>query len=194
MERKGDWIQTYTGVKFYPLDPRPDEIRLKDIAHALSLQCRYAGHCLQFYSVAEHCVRVSRAIAAVDAGGDVAAWGLMHDAAEAYLVDLPRPIKRYSQMGLLYREIEDGLMRAICWRFGLSQDEPGVVSHFDTVLLATEKRDLMGPSAPWQLGVDPLPEHIEPWLPVRAEEEFLLAAGRLLDGREHMEMPEVGRV
>lgn len=56
---RGDWMQTYTGRRFYPLDPRPDEIDPEDIAHALSLLCRYGGHVDRFYSVAEHCVLMS---------------------------------------------------------------------------------------------------------------------------------------
>ena len=95
-ERVGDWIQTMSGVIFYPLDPRPEEIRIEDIAHALSHQCRFAGHCREFYSVAEHSVRVSRELPQ-----EFMLWGLLHDASEAYLVDLPRPIKRWSAMGRL---------------------------------------------------------------------------------------------
>src|SRR5690606_29748913 len=86
--RKGDWMQTFTGRRFWPLDPRPDEICIEDIAHALSMQCRYAGHCLSFYSVAEHSVLLSQHVAE-----PFRRWALLHDASEAYLVDVPRPIK-----------------------------------------------------------------------------------------------------
>lgn len=47
-ERKGDWFLTYTGIHFYPMDPRPEEVCIEDIAHALALQCRFNGHC-QFH-------------------------------------------------------------------------------------------------------------------------------------------------
>ena len=57
--RKGDWILTYSGIEFWPLDPRPEDVRIEDIAHALSMQCRFAGHCDRFYSVAEHSIRVA---------------------------------------------------------------------------------------------------------------------------------------
>jgi uncharacterized protein len=99
--RTGDWIQTYTGKQFWPLSPLPEDIVIEDIAHALSMQCRFGGHVRTFYSVAQHSVHVSLLVEP-----QYALWGLLHDAAEAYLVDLPRPIKKFSEMGLLYQEIE----------------------------------------------------------------------------------------
>lgn len=62
-ERIGDWIQTFTGRQFWPLDPQPDHIDIADIAHALAHDCRFGGHCRRFYSVAEHSVLLSRAVA-----------------------------------------------------------------------------------------------------------------------------------
>ena len=82
--RNGSWLQTYTGIQFWPLDPRPEEIDIQDIAHALSLLCRFNGHCQRFYSVAEHSVHVSTILAP-----EFGLWGLLHDAAEAYLSDIP---------------------------------------------------------------------------------------------------------
>jgi hypothetical protein len=169
MQRKGDWIQTFTGRPFWPLDPCADEVCLEDIAHSLSLQCRYAGHCREFYSVAQHSVLVSQACSAEDA-----AWGLLHDAAEAYLVDLPRPIKRYSDLGNEYRAIETNLMFAIRDRFKLKGEEPESVKLADNRLLATEMRDLMAPpKMAWSVTVSPLDICIEPWTPAQAECEFM---------------------
>lgn len=88
-KRRGDWMMTYSGRAFWPLDPRADEIDPLDIAHALSMLCRYGGHVRRFYSVAEHCVLMSHAVAP-----EHALWALLHDATEAYMVDLPRPINR----------------------------------------------------------------------------------------------------
>ena len=65
--RVGDWIQVYTGGQFWPLDPRPEEIHIEDIAHALALTCRFTGHCREFYSVAQHSLLVSYYVA--DQGG-----------------------------------------------------------------------------------------------------------------------------
>ncbi len=145
MKRIGDWMQTFTGRQFWVLDPRPEEICIEDIAHALSMQCRYGGHTTQFYSVAEHSWRVSSMCSAEDA-----MWGLMHDAAEAYLVDLPRPIKSGSELGSEYQRIERELQRVICERFGMSEREPPSVKVWDDYLLHWEGRDLMSPHpVPW---------------------------------------------
>jgi hypothetical protein len=130
LPRKGDWIQTFSGVEFYPFDPLPSEILIEDIAHALSMQCRYAGHVRRFYSVAEHCVRVAELLPIEDR-----LWGLLHDASEAYLVDLPRPIKRHSEIGRLYREAEAVLMESICDRFNLAPVEPDSVGVADKAML-----------------------------------------------------------
>jgi uncharacterized protein len=167
--RQGDWMQTFTGVQFWPLDPLPSEINIEDIAHSLANQCRFAGHVQRFYSVAQHSVLVSRIVPRQHA-----LWGLLHDATEAYLVDLPRPVKRYSRLGEEYRGIEARLMQAICVRFDLPFEEPRCVKYADDVLLMTEKRDLM-PNSPakWRETADPLPYPIVPWAPISAEEEFL---------------------
>jgi hypothetical protein len=167
--RNGDWMLTATGRQFWPLDPRPEEIHIEDIAHALAHQCRFGGHCRFFYSVAQHSVLVSHAVP-----DRLSLWGLLHDAAEAYLVDLPRPIKRYSDLGYTYRVIEAQLMSAICRRFGLPIVEPSEVKRADDVLLMTEKRDVMPESQwEWRETAEPLTERIVPWNPGIAREAFL---------------------
>ena len=93
--REGDPIETFTGGRFYPFDPRPSEVRLEDIAGSLAHTCRFGGHCQRFYSVAEHSLYVARELA--DHGERVQAYGLLHDAGEAYVGDIPRPVK--SQLG-----------------------------------------------------------------------------------------------
>lgn len=88
------WIATYTGHKYYPLNPRPEDVCIEDIAHALSNVCRYGGHTSKFYSVAEHSVLVTRAVMEMDPGNKIhALQALLHDAAEAYLCDVPAPVK-----------------------------------------------------------------------------------------------------
>jgi uncharacterized protein len=169
MKRIGDWIQTYTGVIFYPLDPRPEEINIEDIAHSLSLQCRFAGHCREHYSVAQHSI-----IVAQNLPNELRLWGLLHDASEAYLVDLPRPIKRWCDMGRMYCEYEAALMRCVCERFNLAFEEPAEVKRMDTVLLVTEKRDLMtSEPKPWEDTETPLSRHIRPIPSSDAERLFL---------------------
>ena len=178
---RGAWLQTYTGLCYYPLAPRPEDVVLEDIAHALSNQCRYSGHTRCFYSVAEHAVRVSRAIEVKLRGQDIpedvirinAFCGLHHDDSEAYLVDLPRPIKRWSELGNCYRAIEERNMVVICQRFDLPWPLPEIVDDLDMVLMLTEKRDLMvrGTNEWTDVGnnPDPLPEIIIPWTPREAE-------------------------
>ena len=136
--RVGGWIQTYTGVAFYPFDPRPSEIQIHDIAHALSMQCRFTGHVKEFYSVAQHSVLV-----ALHCPQEDRLWALLHDATEAYLADVARPVKQHAVMEP-YRTIENDLERMICQRFGLPLEKPSSVTVADKRMLATEKRDLAG--------------------------------------------------
>jgi hypothetical protein len=164
--RSMSWIQTFTGKQFWPLTPRVEDVDVRDIAHSLSLQCRFNGHCRLFYSVAEHSVRVSRAVST-----GMAPWGLLHDAAEAYLTDLPRPVKaRLTE----FQGLEERLLEVIARAFGLPWPMPAAVQEADDVLLATEARDLMAPPpCSWELSAEPLLERIVPVSAERAEELFL---------------------
>lgn len=165
--RRGDWMATHTGRMFWPLDPDPADIDIVDIAHALSNLCRYGGHTRRFYSVAEHCVLMA------DALGDPAErrWALLHDASEAYLVDVPRPIK-WSLGG--YREAEALLMHAVCTRFGLPPDMPARVREFDDRILADEQAQAMTATAQdWTLGLAPIGVELVFWRPAEAEAAFL---------------------
>jgi len=132
-----DWIQTFTGKAFYPLEPEKciEKICIEDIAWSLSMQCRYAGHSKFFYSVAEHCIHVSNAVST-----EYAFEGLMHDASEAYLVDIPRPIKPYI---LGYYEMEKRLMVSISKVFGLQYPLPQNVKDCDSSILHDERLSLM---------------------------------------------------
>ena len=184
-KRKGDWQQTFRGAQFWALDPRPEEIDVRDIAHALALQCRFAGACRVPYSVAEHSVRVSRVVEAQFFDGIYsreersmyALGGLLHDASEAYCVDVPRPLKPHLAG---YREIEHRVTAAVEEWAGLPDGACSFVwvKNADEVLLMTEKRDLMAPApVPWTFaqGVvcEPLAETIVPWTWQEAEERFL---------------------
>lgn len=167
-DKEAAWIQTYSGRRFNPTNPNPDAIVIQDIAHALSMQCRFTGHTKKFYSVAQHSVLVSY----ICDSGD-ALWGLLHDASEAYLVDVPRPLKRSGKFDS-YLEFEAQMQEAICKRFGLPFKEPPSVKKADTQLLATEARDLMSPLHPdWIQRVDPLPFLIEAWDHQKAKDMFM---------------------
>jgi 5'-deoxynucleotidase YfbR-like HD superfamily hydrolase len=177
--RKGDWIQTYTLRQFWPLDPRPEDVDLRDVAHALSMICRFTGHVNDFYSVAQHSVLVSlraESLARVRGRDDAllhARCGLLHDASEAYLVDVARPVKRLPEMAA-YREAEKNVQRTIMRHFGLPDAEPELVKRADVELLYTEARDLFsGVNPEWQWFAEPLPMVINPVAPREAERLFL---------------------
>ncbi|HEY3358692.1 MAG TPA: phosphohydrolase [Polyangia bacterium] len=166
------WIETFTGRQFFPLEPRAADVDIADIAHSLALQCRFNGHCRTFYSVAEHSVRVSRLLPP-----ELSLWGLLHDAAEAYVSDLPRPLKHTAPA---FREAEDRLLAVIVAQYGLPWPMPEAVHHADEVMLATELRDLMAPPpAPWGLTAAALGETIVPLGPATAEQLFLVRFGEL---------------
>lgn len=165
-DRYGDWMQTSTGRAVWPLDPRADELDIVDIAHALSNLCRYGGHCREFYSVAQHSVLVSRALP-----DEHKLWGLLHDASEAYLVDIPRPVKRFMPD---YERAENRMLRRVATRFGLSEKIPDEVKRVDNAILVDEMRQLMSkPPAPWKLPEPALGIEIKPWSPKVARTRFL---------------------
>ena len=176
MRTEDTWIQTYRGRQFWPMDPEPAEIDIRDVAHSLSLLCRFNGHCREFYSVAEHCVRVSR-----ECSPEHALWGLLHDVAEAYIGDIARPVK---QQFPAIEGMEERLLRAAVERFGLAWPIPDKVGEIDEVLLATEARDLMEqPPADWKLRARPLTDPICPMTPLQAEQAFLERFAELTAGR-----------
>ena len=164
--RKGDWMQTVTGRKFWPLDPNPDDICIEDIAHALSMLCRYGGHTLRFYSVAEHCCHVHDA-----AAPENKLWALMHDASEAYISDVIRPIKPFLTG---YKATEKAVMSAVCTKFGMSEIEPEEVSILDKNILGDEAAQAMSePPEKWYYKGDPLGITLQFWSPDIAKAQFL---------------------
>ena len=168
------FIETFLGYTFKPLDPDFEKVRIQDIAHALSNQGRFSGHTRFRYSVAEHSVRVSELIEELGHDRQDQLWGLLHDASEAYLVDLPTPLKSDPTIGDAYRAAEERLMQAIRQRFCLPA-EPEIVRIADAALLTTEVRDLMHPGRDYwkKLTAKPLPGRIRPWGADVAEYEFL---------------------
>lgn len=163
---RGDWMQTFTGIAFYPADPQPEEIFIEDIAHALSLQCRYGGHCDRHYSVAEHSVLVSQMVPPEDALA-----GLMHDATEAYLMDIPRPVKALLPQ---YRDLEDKLWAVIARRFDLSPVLPKSVHEADNRILNSERdANMKAPPQDWGIPDDGSRVALEFWRAEDAEAWFL---------------------
>lgn len=162
------WILTRHGHKFDPLNPDPRTFDIRDIAHALANICRFTGHTQSFYSVAEHSWRMSFIVPP-----EHAFTALMHDATEAYLADIARPVKPHL---VNYQDIEAGLWLALTKVYPLPAKLPLIVEQADLIMLATEKRDLM-PShvEPWPVlaGVTPLQEVIIPMPPPAARRRFL---------------------
>lgn len=136
-------LQTFTGRQVAPLRPTAGDIAIEDIAHALSMLCRFGGHVRTFYSVAQHAVLASRLVPEADA-----LWALLHDASEAYLVDLPTPVKRLAACDG-YRAIEAHLQVTIYQAFGLQGDEPASVSEADRALVVAEAEALLHAGAAW---------------------------------------------
>lgn len=176
-------ILTYTGKCIDPLAASEDDITIEDIAHATANLCRYTGHVRSFYSVAEHSVRVSELLEAREFDTKVQLNGLMHDASEAYLGDVARPVKDNSTVGALYREAEDVLMELISQKYGLTWPLSEEIGWADYVLLRTEQRDLMPyPNDLYTLEeYEMLDEEIKPWQPDQAEAEFLYRYKSLAD-------------
>ncbi|OQB12459.1 MAG: hypothetical protein BWY15_02184 [Firmicutes bacterium ADurb.Bin193] len=139
---KKDYITTFTKVHFTPLDPNPDDIKIGDIAHALSLMTRANGHFKHFYSVAQHCINCALEAMAMGYGEKIQLACLLHDASEAYISDITRPVKKNLPA---YREIEEKLQSLIYKTFGieLTTDEYAVVENIDDSLLWHEFMELM---------------------------------------------------
>jgi hypothetical protein len=171
---RGRWFQTATGRAFYPCSPRAEEVFISDIAHALANVCRYGGHSDAFYSVGQHCLLVSLALAPVKELDQLAGAtseigkqaykqlatlgleGLLHDAAEAYIGDMVSPLKHSGDMSG-YLRIEEQVEREIARRFDLLPyrfSAPDVKTA-DRRMMFTEKRDLrresrVPPSLQWE--------------------------------------------
>ena len=169
----GPYLQTVSGRRVNPFDPDPSQLDPDDIARALGNVCRFGGHARAFYSVAQHSVIVSELVE--QRGGDVedAFAALMHDATEAYLGDMPHPIKHRSPLGAAFKAAEEHLERAINERFRI---KPGVpeIKRVDRALLATERRIFSGENWHWPEldGVAPLDLEITAWSPDEAARAF----------------------
>lgn len=165
LRRSPGTIFTYGGGMIEPLDPNPEDINIVAVAHALSCQCRWTGHVTRFYSVAEHSVHVSKIEPSLEA--------LLHDASEAYLSDLARPVKHAPGLGEVYLEAEKNLERAIAEKFDLEWPWTKTVKDADDAMLRREAEQLVP-----HLGrvMDSAPKgtpRVRCWTPIEAEERFL---------------------
>src|SRR3954471_13385944 len=170
----GPYLQTVSGRWVNPFDPDPSQLDAGDIARALANQCRFGGHCRAFYSVAQHSVIVSELVER--RGGDVedVFAALMHDATEAYLGDMPHPLKHRSPLGAAFKAAEDKLEQAIRDRFRIKSDVP-LIKPADRALPATERRALSAEEWHWPdlEGVEPLELELTAWPPDEAAGAFM---------------------
>jgi hypothetical protein len=169
----GPYLQTVSGRWVNPFDPDPAQLDAGDIARALANQCRFGGHSRVFYSVAQHSVIVSELVE--QRGGDVedVFAALMHDASEAYLGDMPHPLKHRSPLGVAFKAAEEHLEQALRDRFSIKADVPEI-KRADRALLATERRAFSAEDWHWPEldGVEPLDLELTAWPPDEAAEAF----------------------
>lgn len=141
---RGSWIMTFSGIHFYLLDPRAEEVNEYDIAHALSNICRFTGHTREFYSVATHSILCAEQARKDRMSAKIQLYCLLHDGSEAYLTDVSRPLKEL--LGKVYTDMEDAVQSCVYERFGLPQptdEEWATVKHYDDFMLANEIGQLM---------------------------------------------------
>lgn len=154
MPRKGHWMQTSKGRRIYPLDPRPGDVDVEEIAHALSNICRFGGHCREFYSVAQHSVIVAQCVLrsstelANETTRRLTLCGLFHDGPEAFLGDVPRPLKHSGVLTDVWQRAEIAWALAIDAHLDLGTEIgianlPLLVKVADDRVLLAEKRDLL---------------------------------------------------
>lgn len=153
--RIGDWSQTFTGKRFYPADPRPEDFDILDVAVSLANTVRYGGH-VMVYSNAEHSVLVSHMVSPANALA-----GLLHDASEAYIGDMKRPVKRVLRdMGQLagYLQLDERIQAMIYQMHGLAPETPQEVIEADTAICGLEREVLHPRAGPWAL--PPVPRNV----------------------------------
>ncbi len=163
-----DYVSTFSGNRFYPLEPRIDRVAIEDIAHGLAYQCRFNGQTREFYSVAQHSLVVAQLVPP-----PLRLAALLHDAAEAYLGDMVKPLKVLLPQ---FAALEEGVTDIIAATFGIDFSDYAPIKRADLIALATEKRDLMPHSVErWAYldGIAALPDTIVPMSPGQAKHSFL---------------------
>jgi len=192
-DHKGDWMQTFTGRRFYPNDPRVEDINIIDIATGLANCCRFAGQCKRFYSVAEHAVLVSQCVPA-----EHALAALHHDDTEAYLGDVTRPLKHamkvaeyagwekiverfgvdrggfFDELTTAYSHMEDATWRCIAEKFKLPFEMHPSIKEADNSVLLAERDVLFDKDAGhWAIVAAPVKVRIRGLDPMAARQLYL---------------------
>lgn len=187
--RLGDWIQTYSGGQFWPLDPRVEEVKLIDVAHHLSLKCRFQGATKKFYSVAQHTTGLSRAIGKLIKNHiptellnysveEIQYAILHHDDSEAFLPDVPSPVKPYLQG---WHDIEEKNQQVISvMAFGANPEIMKLIKMWDRQIAQDERKCLLLPCLhKWKSDLVPLNLKLKPWSPEKAEREYIATHNEL---------------
>lgn len=170
------WIQVHSGQTFDLLNPTPEHVNAADIAVALSRQPRFGGHTTRAYSVAQHSLVVQQLLTVTQAAPHVLLQGLLHDATEAYVVDVPRPLKA---MLPNYKEIESRVWEAVAAHFGIPAELDPLVKWADEEALMHEARHLLT-GGPQGWGRNPLtPTPLLVTRPLTAESACGLFLSRL---------------
>ena len=173
-------ILTYSGRRFYPLDPRPEDVDPIDIAHSLSNQCRYTGHTKFHYSVATHSVLIFDYLKKQGHDDSVLAQAILHDGGEAYLLDLAAPLKHHPEgFGERFCKVEDAIEKVIAQRFGLDYPYDPVVKDIDIQLRETEMDQLFPRDAERNHYGEKLPIFIPRWSPAEGKINFLFRLAEL---------------
>ncbi len=146
------WIETFTGKRVNPMHLDEELIDINDIAHSLALQCRFVGHCLVFYSIAEHSILVADLVAeemaesyAEDNPSKHCLAALLHDAAEAYIGDISRPIKHDPAFKFAV-ELEKQILGKVMLKYNCTGADWQLIKKADDIMLATEAKLLMADS------------------------------------------------
>ncbi|SCW95946.1 hypothetical protein [Ancylobacter rudongensis] len=184
--RAGRYMHTSNGKKYYPLDPRAEEVHIEVVAHHLATRARYNGATQHpefedriFYSVAEHSVLVSHYIESVLGKPEFALEGLLHDGSEAYNGDLIRPLKYDPAFRAPFQHVEALNEIAGAQRFNLLYPYPDVVKIADEAVTAAEVEQIIvtDPAEDWsgKLHDDSrvAPFRIDMLLPFAAKQLFL---------------------
>jgi 5'-deoxynucleotidase YfbR-like HD superfamily hydrolase len=171
-------METYTGGMYWPCDPRVDEVHPLDVAHALSNLCRFGGHARRFYSVAEHAILMCDYVrTALGRPREDCLLALVHDAAEAYTGDVPRPLKRSLQRSSV--DFCDMLTRnelVVAQRFGVPHELPDWLREVDDRIVSDEREQVMDTRRIndwWEHPKGKLGVELQFWTPMQAEVRFL---------------------
>lgn len=188
--RVGDWIQTYSGGQFWPLDPRVEDVKLIDVAHHLSLKCRFQGATRKFYSVAQHVTELSRAVGSklknhvpselLKYSTEEIQYAILHhDDSEAFLPDVPSPVKPYLQG---WHDIEEKNQMIISvMAFGANPAIMKLIKLWDRQIAQDERGCLLMPCHhAWKSDLSPLGLKLRPWSPEKAEKLYISTHDELL--------------